>query len=193
MLTLDHLSFRYDDTPCLENITLQCPKASLWTAPNGYGKTTLLRLIAHELFPLQGAIAIDGNTTYTAAFCPSPKLLFDDLSIQTHINWLKAQFNIPQSELSRWLDVFQLSALSRMPKELSNGEKQWLLLAITCIMPADIALFDEPLQSLDDSKIERFPQIIQNKIVTGTHILVTGHTLCKQMLSNILTPVSIRP
>ncbi|MBQ4360024.1 MAG: hypothetical protein II767_07190 [Proteobacteria bacterium] len=60
-------------------------------------------------------------------------------------------------------------------------------------MPADIALFDEPLQALDDDKIARFSQILQEKLASGTHVFVTGHTLCQQHLSSILTPVTIRP
>ncbi|MBQ1925050.1 MAG: ATP-binding cassette domain-containing protein [Proteobacteria bacterium] len=193
MLTLDHLTFHYDCTPCLQDISQKCPQGTLWTAPNGYGKTTLMRLIAHQLFPLHGSISLDNKTTYTAAFCPSPLILFEDLSIQTHLSWLKAQYDIPQKTLDLTLEQFQITDQNRAPKTLSKGEKQWLLLAITCLVPADIALFDEPLQALDDDKIARFSQILQEKLASGTHVFVTGHTLCQQHLSSILTPVTIRP
>src|SRR5574342_1197181 len=58
----EDLSFQYDDSPLLQNISLEIGKGEFIVlfGPNGGGKTTLLKLFMGFLKPLRGTLLIDG-------------------------------------------------------------------------------------------------------------------------------------
>lgn len=63
MLQISHLSFSYQNQTIFQNLnlSLSTPKIIAIVGDNGVGKTTLLRLIAGELRPDDGAIQVRGD------------------------------------------------------------------------------------------------------------------------------------
>ena len=58
-LVLDNVSYKYDTQWIIRNFSYEFSDNLYFiTAPNGRGKTTLLRILAGELTPLQGNIEL---------------------------------------------------------------------------------------------------------------------------------------
>lgn len=62
-LTADRLSFSYNGTAVLQEVSLRVPAGELVAVlgPNGSGKTTLLRLLAGLLVPQAGRVTVEGT------------------------------------------------------------------------------------------------------------------------------------
>ena len=62
-IELDNVSFGYDDTPVIENLSFVVHKGDYLgiIGPNGGGKTTLIKIILGLLHPTEGRVAIFGK------------------------------------------------------------------------------------------------------------------------------------
>ena len=74
-----HLSFAWpDDTPLFTDLSFSAgPGRTGLVAPNGAGKSALLRLVAVELQPAEGVVTVDGVIGYLPQTLP----LRDDRSV----------------------------------------------------------------------------------------------------------------
>ena len=63
VVTLDKVSFAFNGTPVLEDVTLEIQEREFvsMVGPNGGGKTTMLRLILGLLRPVQGEVRVFGR------------------------------------------------------------------------------------------------------------------------------------
>ena len=64
VLTVEHLSFQYENVPALENVNFEITAGEFVGifGPNGGGKTTLLKLIMGMLEPQKGKIRLFGHS-----------------------------------------------------------------------------------------------------------------------------------
>lgn len=129
--------------------------------PSGAGKSTLLRTIAGLERPARGSILVNGmDVTELAPHERSVGLMFQDYALFPH---LKVIDNVAyglrmhgmrkqdaREAASGLLDLVGLRAFAdRRTASLSGGEQQRVALARTLAPSPNIALFDEPLGSLD--------------------------------------------
>lgn len=149
MIRLKNLSFSYTHVPVFDNLSREFPDACLISAPNGAGKTTLLRLLARQLSPDSGDIAFD-KPANSIALCDSGALLFDDVTLSTHLEWLSAFSHL--HDTTQIPDLCGLhDILHKTPAELSAGLRHFAALTLSLLLRADFYLFDEPLRHLDDT------------------------------------------
>jgi ABC-type lipoprotein export system ATPase subunit len=74
------------------------------------------------------------------------------------------------------LRVFDASHLStRFPHELSSGQAQVLALCVALLRPADVLLFDEPEQRLDDDRVDALVGLLQTRQEAGATLLIATH------------------
>ena len=143
--------------------------------PNGAGKTSLLLLILGALPPLEGRLALDGQTLYARdaaidvpleqrgiGFVPQRYALFPHLDVLRNVAYGIAAG--PRRERLRGahealadLDIEALAG--RRPDALSGGETQRVALARALAARPRALLLDEPLAALDVSvraEVRRF-------------------------------------
>ncbi len=189
---IQNLSFQYGNHTIFRNYSTQFPAHSLCLAPNGSGKTTLLRLIAGILVPQQGTITLSDDEVFRASLFTTNKLIFDNISLRSQFKWIQHASNRDDPWLESRIAPFGLDAfLDRTPETLSEGERQWAALAAVCTMPADIYLIDEPLKSLDQSRIRRFIKILAERIHLGECFVVAGHDNSHKPLAEVLEIISL--
>lgn len=186
------LSFAWpDDTPVFQDLsfTVGSGRTGL-VAPNGTGKSTLLQLIAGELRPGAGSVAVSG----TLGHLPQTLPLTGDLTVaevlgvapviraidavesgdvaDEHFTTIGDDWDIEERTRAQ-LDRLGLTGLSldRSLGTLSGGQVVSLGLAAQLLRRPDVLLLDEPTNNLDLDARHRLYDVLED--FTGCLILVS--------------------
>ncbi|MGW1200285.1 ribosomal protection-like ABC-F family protein [Streptomyces sp. NPDC002536] len=187
-----NLSFTWpDDTPVLQDLsfTLGSGRTGL-VAPNGTGKSTLLKLIAGELRPGTGAVAVGG----TLGYLPQSLPLTGDLTVaevlgiaaiiqaidavesgdvdEKHFTTIGDDWDIEERTRAQ-LDRLGLAhlTLDRTLNTLSGGQAVSLGLAAQLLKRPDVLLLDEPTNNLDLDARHKLYDVLET--YTGCLLLVS--------------------
>lgn len=174
---------------------------------NGSGKSTFLKLLAKQLTPTKGSIAIEGKNL--ASF--SHKKLARQLSylpqyLPTHINltaeelvklgrfaWkgLISQYNQDDqtiiAESLQQTDTMQFK--DRVLDSLSGGERQRVWLAMCLAQKSHYLLLDEPLSALDINHQIEVMKLLKSLAVThniGVIVVLHDINLASEFCDHIL-------
>jgi len=114
--------------------------------PNGTGKTTMIKMLAHEIEYDEGWITSDATISYKPQHIDvdidgSVQLWLDS---ELGVKWRSGEFHV---NVIKALGVDQL--LPKRVKKLSGGERQSVCIAICLGREADVYLLDEPSAHLD--------------------------------------------
>ena len=120
--------------------------------PNGYGKSTLLKMIMGEVLPDEGTIEI-GDTVKIGYYSQENEGMDLSLRVIDYIQAIAYQIATPDGTLSasQMLErfLFPSSTHSTVLGRLSGGERKRLFLLKTLMGAPNVLLFDEPTNDLD--------------------------------------------
>jgi len=165
-LVIDGLRFGYEPGKDLfGGLSLSVPMGSVQAivGPSGFGKTTLLRLIAGLERPDGGRIEINGDEVATQrVFVPAQRrrvgVVFQDFAL---FPTMSAAANVAfalrhkprkarRESAMHWLErVGVLELANAMPHTLSGGQQQRVALARALAQEPSLMLLDEPFSNLD--------------------------------------------
>ena len=164
--------------------------------PNGIGKSTLLRTLARLHKPLAGQVLLGGadaamlslaalarrlSLVLTAA--PQPNLMngyaLVALGRHPHTDWLGRLTDEDHSAIERALAAVDAANLAeRRVAQLSDGQRQKLMIARALAQESEIMLLDEPTAYLDlPRRVETMRLMRQLAHDSGRAILVSTHDL----------------
>ena len=153
-------------------------------APNGYGKTTLLRAVGGLLSKgVTGEVEADGVSVADIAryrrkvfYAPGDaNMLQRSMNANTHLKAARAMWNSPHSvaEVAELCGVETF--MMRPARFLSEGMKQQLTLAVAYMANVPYVLLDEPMNALDPTNSDRFAAIIGSMAAQGRAVLLSSH------------------
>ncbi len=192
VVNLHNVGKRYGDRWVLRGVTHRLARDARIgvVGPNGAGKTTLLRLIAGELAPDEGKVAV-GTTIvpgwYGQEWRPIPE----------HTRVLEAVRGV--AEHTRVADGITVSAPQLLERflfpreqqkalvgELSGGERRRLELMLTLMEAPNLLLLDEPTNDLDLDTLEALEEYLDawaGALVVATHDRYFLDRVCSDVFS----------
>lgn len=193
-ISLEDVSFKYDDKKVLENITFDFEKGKKYALVglSGSGKSTLMKLISKRIKANEGKICIDGTDLYEVSRNSIINListinqnvflfkgsLYDNITLfSKDYSEEKVKDVILKAELGKYLDrLYDKELISENANNLSGGEKQRISIARSLIKDTKIILADEILSSLDNEiafSIEKGLLELENiTLISVTHRLI---------------------
>jgi NitT/TauT family transport system ATP-binding protein len=164
LLTVENLAMDYDDSsgklPVLEGLSFHVREGEFLclVGPSGYGKTTLLRLLAGLETPRSGCVCLAGERVFhprrdVGVVFQQPTLM-DWRTVQDNVA-LPLQLDGISKDLARrqaqdLIDLIGLSGFEDYhPAQLSGGMAQRVALARALVHDPQVLLLDEPFGALD--------------------------------------------
>ena len=165
-LSFRGVNFSYGTDPVLRDVTFSVPQGEflIIIGPNGGGKTTLLKLALGLLVPDSGTVSVfgkkPGEDRSVAGYVPQDTGRNRDFPITALEVVLQGRLGFPGGRLSygkkdREAAMEALKALKMEPLagrsmgELSQGQRQRVLIARGLASDPGVLFLDEPLASID--------------------------------------------
>ncbi len=164
--------------------------------PNGCGKSTLLRTLAGLQKPLLGDIYVDNEKINKKSIQEKSKLIslvltdpvrvgglsvFDMVSMGRfpYTNWLGNLTAIDKEKIEEAICLMKLEEFrNRSLSELSDGERQRVMIAKALVQDTPIILLDEPTAHLDlNNRIEIITLLRSISTNTSKSIILSTHEL----------------
>lgn len=195
-LVFDHVSFGYNNTEVLKEISLDIPENTLTAlvGPSGSGKTTLTRLIARFWDVSQGEIRIGGKPIQsysTDHLLDNISMVFQDVYLFNDTIYNNIRIGRPEATREEITDAAKTARchefITALPDQyetmvgesgntLSGGEKQRISIARAILKDAPIVLLDEATASLDPEN-EVYIQAAIDELVKNKTVVMIAHRL----------------
>lgn len=174
MIDAKGLFFSYDKkAPLIENFSLEIEKGERIAiiGKNGYGKSTLLKLLAEELTPDKGSLNCSQALRLGYFGQTNIEKLDSKLKIEEEIAQANPKLNFTQVRAICGLMMFGGDLAKKTISVLSGGEKSRVLLGKIIAEPCNILFLDEPTHHLDIESIEALIDAIEG--FEGSVVIVT--------------------
>lgn len=176
MLQISNLCVSFGSQKVLKELSFQLKAGlTLLSGSNGSGKSTLLRVLAGLITPEKGTVVGSYGAGHASLFEPSLGL-YDDLTLRENLIFFAAISFVQGARLEWGIKKFGLDEfVDRQVKQLSTGQRVRGALCRTCLIDADLYLFDEPFSGLDARGVAAFQQILGSLGDLGKMVLVVAH------------------
>ena len=169
LVELQRVSAGYGDRVVLRDVDLVVPRGSVVAlmGTSGGGKTTVLRLIARQIRPMEGRVLFDGVDLATldrdGLYAARRRMgmlfqfgaLFTDLSVFDNVAFPLREHAPISESMIRDLVLMKLNAVGLrgardlMPSQISGGMARRVALARAIALDPELMLYDEPFAGLD--------------------------------------------
>ena len=174
MVEANSLQFSYDKVvPLIKDFSLTIEKGDRVAiiGKNGYGKSTLLKLLAGELQPDAGDVTTSASLRLGYFGQTNIEKLDPKLKIEEEISFANPKLNFTQVRAICGLMMFGGDLAKKPVSVLSGGEKSRVLLGKIIAEPCNILYLDEPTHHLDIESIEALIDAIEE--FEGSVVIVT--------------------
>jgi ABC-type sugar transport system ATPase subunit len=164
-LVLENVNKYFDDLHALKNVSFECQDGEFLVilGPSGAGKTTTLNCIAGIEFPQSGTIYLDDKDITMDApqernvamvfetYALYPQLsVYDNLAFPLRSPRYRQPEDVIEERVHKATKLLGIDMLlHRLPKQLSQGQRQRVSLGRALVREPKVFLFDEPISHLD--------------------------------------------
>ncbi len=206
IVEINNLSKSFGDFSVLRNVSLSVIKGEnlVIFGQSGTGKSVLLKCMVGLLVPDSGSVFIKdievlklklkelNNLRKNIGFLFQSAALYDSMSVRENLAFpLIKNFKFSKSEVEEKIvtaleNVSLLSAIDKMPSELSGGMRKRVGLARSIITEPELMLYDEPTTGLDPITTKEISYLIRDlqAKLNMTSMIVTHDLICAQIISD---------
>ena len=188
LVTLDQASFGYGERRVLRDLSLQIRSGEIVAlmGRNGSGKSTLLRSITGVIKRLAGSVEVEGKDpeNFTPSelvkligFVPqNPSDLLYGRSVDEECALADGDQGLPFGSTKATLEQLLPGVSgSTHPRDLSEGQRLTLVLAIVLATDPRILILDEPTRGLDYPAKSRLVELLRARASQDRAILIASH------------------
>lgn len=194
ILSLQGISFSYDKTPVLKDISYDFEKGKMYCiiGKSGAGKTTLLSLLSGLATPTEGNILYDGNSIakidkykfrskYIGVVFQSFNLITKYTALENVVLSMDIAGYKTKDKEARALELLDSVGLdedeaNRRVLKLSGGQQQRVAIARALSYDPDIILADEPTGNLDRDTQNEIMEIFRELANQGKCVILVSHS-----------------
>ena len=194
LLSLQNISFAYDKTPVLKDISYDFEKGKMYCiiGKSGAGKTTLLSLLSGLAKPTAGDIIYDGTSiakidkyTFRSKYIGVVFQSFNLITKYTALENVILSMDVSGAKIKdkkqRALELLDSVGLdedesNRRVLKLSGGQQQRVAIARALSYDPDIILADEPTGNLDRETQQEIMDIFRDLANQGKCVILVSHS-----------------
>ena len=194
ILSLQNISFSYDNTPVLQNISYEFEKGKMYCiiGKSGAGKTTLLSLLSGLANPTGGEIFYDDKNVakidkykfrskYIGVVFQSFNLITKYTALENVVLSMDVAGYKTKNKKQRAIELLQSVGLdedeaNRRVLKLSGGQQQRVAIARALSYNPDIILADEPTGNLDTETQNEIMNIFRELTKQGKCVILVSHS-----------------
>ena len=194
LLSLQNISFSYDRTPVLKDISYDFEKGKMYCiiGKSGAGKTTLLSLLSGLATPTAGDIIYNGKSIakidkytfrskYIGVVFQSFNLLTKYTALENVILSMDVSGAKIKNKTEKALELLYSVGLdedeaNRRVLKLSGGQQQRVAIARALSYDPDIILADEPTGNLDRDTQKEIMDIFRELADGGKCVILVSHS-----------------
>ena len=194
ILSLQNISFSYDKTPVLRDISYEFEKGKMYCiiGKSGAGKTTLLSLLSGLAKPTSGDIIYDGKSIskidkytfrsrYIGVVFQSFNLITKYTALENVILSMDVSGCKIKDKKKKAIELLDSVGLdddeaNRRVLKLSGGQQQRVAIARALSYNPDIILADEPTGNLDRDTQKEIMDIFRELADQGKCVILVSHS-----------------
>lgn len=181
-------SFSYGNQEVLKSIDMRINNGQIigLVAPNGMGKTTLIRIISGHLRGESVSVSYQGksyqnNTMFmrkNIVMMAEQSDLYDELTGLEHLKFYGDMWNISNEEIFKIIRQLKMEKfVNQRVSNYSLGMRQRLCFALVVVTGADYMLVDEVMNGLDPDNVELVSQVLKGLKENGKTVIIASHLL----------------
>jgi ATP-binding cassette, subfamily F, member 3 len=180
LVQVDNIRFSYpdqQDTVLIHDLSFVVEKDDRIAiiGKNGKGKSTLLKLLAQEMYPTSGAIRVREGVKFGYFGQTNVNRLRLDLTIEEEIRSSNSYLSQQDVRSIAGLMMFDGEKAKKKIGVLSGGEKSRVLLGKIIASPCNVLLLDEPSNHLDIESIDAMTEALTH--FPGAILIVSHNEL----------------
>jgi energy-coupling factor transport system ATP-binding protein len=185
---LSGIAARYGSVDVLHDIDTSIARGEIVAlmGRNGAGKSTLLRILSGLMRPTSGRVIIDGDAPHALApgalvrkvgLVPSdPGALLYERTVASECAVADREHRLPDGTTRATLERIEPGLdPNQHPRDLSEGQRLALALAVVLAPAPPLVLLDEPTRGLDYDAKARLSDILGEFAATGHAIVLATH------------------
>ena len=188
VLQATSLAFSYD--PARElirdfTLTVRPGERVCIIGPNGKGKTTLLKLLAGQLVPDSGEIALNPKAIPGTFEQTNASRLVDSRTVEEEILYTHSEINQQKARDICGAMMFEGDFALKKIGVLSGGEKSRVMMGKLLATPVNLLLLDEPTNHLDMESSDALLAALDSfdgAVVMVTHNEMFLHALAERLI-----------
>lgn len=192
MIELEHLVKKFGDILAVNDLSLTIKRGEFFAmlGPNAAGKTTTIKLLTGLIKPTSGRARICGFDVQTQplearqrlAYVPDFPFLYDKLTAWEFFRFTGEMFRLDAARIEKnareLVARFHLDEFAdRTLEGLSHGTRQRIAIVSALLHDPEVFVVDEPMVGLDPQHARVVKDVLKERSLAGTTILVSTHQL----------------
>ena len=192
MIELVQLVKKFGELAAVNGITLTIPRGEFFAmlGPNAAGKTTTIKLLTGLIKPTSGQARICGFDVQTQplearrrlAYVPDFPFLYEKLTAWEFFRFTGEMFRLDAARTEKnareLITRFHLEEFAdRTLEGLSHGTRQRVAIVSALLHDPEVFVIDEPMVGLDPQHARVVKDVLKERALDGTTVLVSTHQL----------------